>query len=153
NPTTGAASRIEVCYKSVQSGGADPSGIPTTTWRDPNGPNKPENALTGEQYIGDNETTYFPFQVSAAQGSDRIYRYTGLDTQQPGAVARLGTSLVGWEWDGRASNGFEPAGLITLGSSPVTGELITGNGASYIQNQSASPTMVKYKAASGALVV
>ena len=27
--------RVEVCYKSTQSGGADPSGIPTGTWRDP----------------------------------------------------------------------------------------------------------------------
>ena len=33
--------------RSTQSGPADPSGIPTGTWRDPAGANKPENALTG----------------------------------------------------------------------------------------------------------
>ena len=31
-------------YKTTQSGPADPSGIPTGTWRDPAGANKPENA-------------------------------------------------------------------------------------------------------------
>ena len=36
-----------VYYKTTQSGGADPSGIPTGTWRDPAGANQPENALTG----------------------------------------------------------------------------------------------------------
>ncbi len=153
SPTTGAGSRTEVCYKSVQSGGVDPSGISTSTWRDPAGSNQPENALTGEMYIGDNDTAYFPFQVDATQGTDRIYRYTGLDTQPPGTISRIGTNLVGWEWDARVANGSEPAGVITLSSSPVTGELIQGNGATYIQGQNASPQMVKYTAPSGALVV
>jgi hypothetical protein len=153
SPTTGAANRTEVCYKSVQSGPVDPSGISTSTWRDPNGPNNPENALSGEMYIGDNDTVYFPLVVNATQGSDRIYRYTGLDVQPPGTTTTIGTNLVGWEWDARVANGFEPAGVTTLSSSPVNGELLTGNGAGYVQNQPASPTMVKYKAASGALVV
>jgi hypothetical protein len=51
------------------------------------------------------------------------------------------------------SNGAEPAGVKTLSGSPVTGELLQGNGASYVLNRSATVGMVKYKAPSGALVV
>ena len=91
-PTSGVASRTEVCYKSVQGGATDPSGTPTSTWRDPAGPNSPENALTGEQYIGDNDTTYFPLVVNAIQGADRIYRYTGLDQLAPGASKTIGST-------------------------------------------------------------
>ncbi len=152
SPTTGALDRTEVCYKSVQGGATDPVA-PTSTWRDPNGPNQPENALTGEMYIGDNDTAYFPFVVNATQGSDRIYRYTGLDTQPPGTTTTIGTNLVGWEWDARVANGFEPAGVSSLSGSPVTGELLTGNGAGYVQNQAATTRLVKYTAPSGALVV
>ncbi len=149
----GAANRTEVCYKTVESGGPDPSGVSTSTWRDPNGPNAPENALSGELYIGDNDTQYFPFVVSSALGQDRIWRYTGLDTQAPGTSTTIGSNLTGWEWDARLSNGAEPPGVKTLSGSPVTGELLTGNGAGYVQNQTATVSMVKYKALSGALVV
>ena len=143
--------RVQVCYKTTQSGGADPSGIPTGTWRDPAGANNPENALTGVMYVGDADNTYFPLVVSAAEGTDRIYRYTGLDTQAPGTSTSIGSSLVGWEWDARAANGQEPAGLKTLASSPVTGQLIQGNGA-FTTPGSATVHTVKYTAASGALV-
>jgi hypothetical protein len=153
SPTTGAANRTEVCYKTTQSGGADPSGIPTGTWRDPAGANQPENALTGQMYIGDNDFVNYPLVVSAAQGSDRIWRFTGLDAQAPGTSTPIGTDLLGWEWDGRVANGAEPAGVTTLAASPVTGELVQANGASYIQGQNATSTMVKYTAPSGALVV
>ncbi len=152
SPTTGAAMRTEVCYKTVESGGPDPSGISTSTWRDPNGPNDPENALSGEMYVGDNDTTYFPFVVTAAQGTDRIYRYTPLSTQTPGTSTSIGQNLVGWEWDARVANGFEPAGVKTLSGSPVTGNLIQGNGHNETPG-SATVSMVKYTAASGALVL
>ena len=143
--------RVQVCYKTTQSGGADPSGIPTGTWRDPAGANNPENALTGVMYVGDADNTYFPLVVSAAEGTDRVYRYTGLDTQAPGTSTSIGSSLVGWEWDARAANGQEPAGLKTLASSPATGQLIQGNGA-FTTPGSATVHTVKYTAASGALV-
>ena len=153
SPTTGAAMRTEVCYKSVQSGGPDPSGISTSAWRDPNGPNQPENALSGEMYIGDNDDDYFPLVVTAAEGTDRIYRYTDLSTQTPGTSASIGNNLVGWEWDAVVNNGQEPAGVKVLSSSPVNGELVQGNGATYVQNQPATVSMVKYTAPSGALVL
>ena len=151
SPYAGGLNRVQVCYKTTQSGPADPSGIPTTTWRDPNGANKPENALAGEMYTGDSDNTFFPLVVSADQGSDRLFRYTGLDSQIPGTSTTIGHTLVGWEWDARYNNGFEPAGVKTLASSPVTGNLIQNNGANGIPG-STNQMMTKYVAASGALV-
>ena len=152
NGPNGGSNRVEVCYKSTQSGPADPSGSPTGTWRDPNGANQPENGLTGQMYIGDNDNTYFPLVVSAVEGADRVYRYTPLATQPAGTSTRIGNALVGWEWDARVANGQEPAGVKTLASSPVTGELLQGNGATYSPSGSATVNITKYVAASGALV-
>jgi hypothetical protein len=153
NGPYGGVNRVEVCYKTVQSGPVDPSGISTSTWRDPAGANQPENALTGEMYIGDNDNVFFPMTVSAGEGFDRLWRYTGLDAQAFGTSTSFGSNLVGWEWDARVANGAEPPGVKTLATSAVNGELLQGNGASYIQNQTANVTVVKYKAASSALVV
>ncbi|MDX6475769.1 MAG: hypothetical protein QOH95_1280 [Gaiellaceae bacterium] len=144
--------RIEVAYKSTQSGSADPTGDPSGTWRDPSGANAPENALTGIMYVGDNDNTYFPLVVSAVEGSDRVYRYTPLASQPAGTSTRLGSALVGWEWDARVDNGAEPAGVKTLATSPVTGELVQNNGANYNPSGSTGVNVVKYVAASGALV-
>jgi fibronectin type 3 domain-containing protein len=152
NGPSGGSNRVQVCYKTTQSGAADPSGIPTGTWRDPNGANEPENALTGVMYIGDNDNTYFPLVVSAVEGGDRVFRYTPIASQPAGASATLGNALVGWEWDARVANGREPAGLKTLASSPVTGELLQGNGATYNPSGSASVNVTKYVAPGGALV-
>ena len=152
SPVTGATKRVQVGYKSTQSGGPDPSGIHTGTWRDPAGANNPENALTGVMYVGDADNTYFPLRVSATEGSDRIWRNTGLETQAPGTFTNIGSTLVGWEWDARAANGFEPAGVKTLASSPVTGQLVQEHGRSYVPGSTLT-TMVKYTAPSGALVV
>jgi hypothetical protein len=148
NGPNGGVNRVETCYKSIQSGGPDPSGIPTTTWRDPV-VNKPENALSGVMYVGDNDSQYFPLVVSPAEGADRIYRYTALNTAT--STTSIGTDLVGWEWDARASNGFEPAGTKTLASSPVSGNLIQNNG-QFGSPGSTTARAVKYTAASGALV-
>jgi Domain of unknown function (DUF4082)/Malectin domain/Bacterial Ig-like domain len=149
SPSTGAQDRILVCYKTTQSGGPDPSGIPTTTWRDPAGANNPENALLGSLYVGD--SGFAPIRVSAAEGSDRIYRNTPLASQAPGTTTSVGTQLVGWEWDARVANGAEPPGVKTLASSPVTGELIQNHGRNSIPG-STTVHVVKYTASSGALV-
>ena len=101
NPFSGAANRIEVCYKTRESGPSDPGGTPTTTWRDPAGPNQPENGFIGQMYIGDNGSIFFPMVVSAAQGMNRIWRYTTLASLAPNTTSKIGKNLVGWEWDGR----------------------------------------------------
>ena len=109
SPVSGRQDRVLVCYKSTQSGGPDPSGIPTGTWRDPAGANQPENGLSGGMYIGQKDFTYFPLKVSAAQGKERTWRYTGLDTQATGTSTTFGTGLTGWEWDARVANGARAA--------------------------------------------
>jgi hypothetical protein len=147
-----AGGRVMTCYKSTQSGPADPSGVPTGTWRDPAGANQPENALSGQMYVGDDDSTYFPFVVSAAQAADRIYRHTGLGSQPPGGSTSIGSKLVGWEWDAPVANGLQPPGLTTLSSSPVTGSLLQDAGKVYAPGSAVS-SMVKYVAPSGALVV
>jgi hypothetical protein len=149
---SGTANRVETCYKSTQSGGPDPSGVPTGTWRDPAGANAPENALVGQQYIGDNNFGYFPMQVSAAQGKSRVWRYTSLTNLAAGASDTIGQNIVGWEWDARASNGQEPAGVQTVAASPVNGELLTDAGKTYNPSGTATQNSTLYKAASGATV-
>jgi hypothetical protein len=151
NGPSGGQNRVEVCYKTTATGVQDPSGITTGTWRDPAGANKPENALLGVMYVGDNSSTFFPLTVRAADGLDKEYRYTGLQGQAAGSSTTIGTSLLGWEWDARVANGFEPAGVKTLALSPVFGNLIQNNGANNTQGPAVSYA-AKYTAASGALV-
>ncbi|MDX6412411.1 MAG: hypothetical protein QOE91_1927, partial [Gaiellaceae bacterium] len=134
--------RTLVCSKSTT---AD-SGL-TSRWRDAN---LPENALLGQQYVGDNATASFPLVVSAAQGQDQIWRHTPLATLAAGTTFSIGSALVGWEWDARVANGFEPGNVITLASSPVTGGLTQTDGEQV--NGSTNVNVTKYTAASGALV-
>jgi len=152
SPATGRSDRVLVCYKSSQSGGPDPSGIPTSTWRDPAGANAPENALSGEMFIGQKPDTYFPLKVSAAEGKDRVWRNTTLATQGTGASTNVGTGIVGWEWDARVTNGAEPPGVTTLASSPVTGDIYQGVGNTFSPG-TATTHVVKHQVSSGALVV
>jgi fibronectin type 3 domain-containing protein len=150
SPGTGVPDRVLVCYKDTKGGGLDPNG-PTGTWRDPAGANRPENALIGEQYVGDKFDTFYPLVVSAAEGKDRVYRYTPLQSQPAGSSTSIGQSLIGWEWDARASNGSEPAGVKTLATSPVNGNIEQNYGNSYTVGPAVS-NVVKYTAPSGALV-
>jgi hypothetical protein len=139
--------RVLVCYKSTQSGGPDPSGIPTGTWRDPTGANRPENALIGAMYIGDNASRDFPLRVSAQQSADRIWR----NAIPPGTARSIGSGIVGWEWDARVANGFEPPGVVTLAGSAVTGDLLTDAGRFYMPGN-AMAHVVKYLGPKGSLV-
>jgi hypothetical protein len=151
NGPGGGQNRVLVCYKSTATGVTDPSGVATGTWRDPAGANKPENALLGVMYVGDNSSSFFPFTVRAADGTDSVYRYTALQNQAAGSSTSIGASLVGWEWDARVANGFEPPRVKTLSATTVTGNLIQNNGANYTTGSSTS-NAAKYTAASGALV-
>jgi Domain of unknown function (DUF4082)/Bacterial Ig-like domain len=148
---SGVRDRSEITYKTVQGGPVDPSGASTSTWRDPAGPNRPENELIGQMYVGENIGNHFPLRVSSEEGRHRFWRYTPLGTLAAGTTASIGTALVGWEWDARVANGREPAGVATLASSPVNGALLQGNG----QSQASGTTIANatiYRAASGARV-
>jgi hypothetical protein len=68
-----------------------------------------------------------------------------------GTSATLGTSTVGWEWDGRYANGAEPPGVTTLSATAVSGSLIQDAGATFTTG-SATATSTIYQADSGALV-
>jgi hypothetical protein len=151
SPVTGTANRVETAYKTVAGGATDPTGQQTSTWRDPNGANQPENGLLGQMYIGDNDGLTFRYRVSDVQGHDTIWRKTSVANLAAGTTATLGLSTVGWEWDARVSNGSEPAGVTTLSGTPVTGELVQNGGASYT-NGSATTSSTRYQAPSGALV-
>ena len=85
------------------------------------------------------------------QGQNRVWRHTSLASLPAGTTADIGTDLVGWEWDARAQNGAEPAGVTTVAGSSVTGGLIQGNGAFTTQGD-ATATATIYRASSGAYV-
>jgi N,N-dimethylformamidase beta subunit-like, C-terminal/Domain of unknown function (DUF4082)/Bacterial Ig-like domain len=151
NPYSGTANRIQVCYKTIESGGPDPTGVPTTTWRDPT-VGQPENALIGQMYIGDNGSNFFPLAVTGAQAQNRFWRYTALTTLAPTQVNNIGQYLLGWEWDARVANGQEPAGVNTVAASPVNGEILTDAGHTYNPSANATSNTTTYHAASGAWV-
>src|SRR5207244_10834016 len=120
NGPSGGANRVEVTYKTVERGATDPVSS-TSTWRDPAGPNNPENALVGEMYVGDNDNQSFPLVIPASMNGDRVYRFTTF--QGSPTSTTLGSGIVGWEWHARVNNGSEPARVITLASWPDSGEL------------------------------
>jgi hypothetical protein len=148
---TGVPNRLMVAYKTIESGPVDPSGISTSTWRDPAGANRPENELQGQMYIGENIGHFFPLRVSAAEGKHRLWRYTSLPDLPAGESAAIGTGLVGWEWNARADNGREPPGVETVASSPVFGRLIQNNGA-FLTDGNATAAATIYRDDSGAVV-
>ena len=150
DPWTGQPDRIVVCYKTTESGAVDPIS-PTGTCRDPNGLNAPENALIGMQYIGDNDSIYFPIRVSAEQAQDRIYRHTDLQALAPGMVADIGQRLVGWEWDAVVDNGHSPQGVQVLAATPTHGSLLMDAGRTYQLGQTHA-NVARYTAPSGASV-
>jgi hypothetical protein len=151
DPWTGKPDQVIVTYKTTESGAADPSGQPTTTWRDPQGVNDPENSLIGIQYIGDNDIRYFPLRVDAQQARNSIYRKTGLQEMPDGSYAEIGKHLIGWEWDGVVKNGRSPANLQVLASSPALGPILDDAGRLY-HYDIASTQSTLYTAASGARV-
>jgi hypothetical protein len=151
SPVTGTAKRVQISYKTVSGGAADPSGDSTSAWRDPNGPNQPENGLLGQMYVGDNDGATFRLRVSDVQGHDTMWRHTSVSNLAAGTTATLGISTVGWEWDAQVANGAAPSGVVTLTGTPTVGELIQNGGASYITG-SATSTSTRYQAGSGALV-
>jgi hypothetical protein len=151
DPWTGEPDRVMVGYKTTESGQPDPSGDPTTTWRDPQGANEPENALMGIAYIGDNDSLYFPLRVTAEQAADRLFRSTGLQGMPPGSYVDIGKELIGWEWDAVIDNGYTPQGLTVLAASPVTGGLLADAGRLRRPGAAFADT-ARYIAPSGAIV-
>lgn len=138
----GVPDRIEVGYKDFAEQttppGPDPqlnvnNAIVTTNWRDPI-VNKPENGIMGVMYEEQVDQSY-PFVVQ--NSTNWIYTGTGFSdgSSVPG--------IVGYEYDRIYNNGFTPAGIITVGNSPLVACCNMGKSV-------ANATI--YKASSGAWV-
>ena len=145
--------RVLVSYKTIETGRTDPSGIPTSAWRDPGQMGLPENQLVGSYYTGRNAGLSFPLRVSGDMARDRIYRHTGLQTLPAGSVAAVGTQIVGPEWNSVTDSRLNPLGLAILAESPVAGALLTDAGDDDSARLGpAFAHMTRYVAPSGALV-
>lgn len=153
DPYSNEPDSMMVTYKTIESGPADPSGTPTSTWRDPNGSNAPENAFLGVMYIGDNDSAFFPTRITADKVNDPIYRHTGLDAMPPDTYLNLTNLTFGWEWDATVDNGLTPDGLQILAESPVYGMLLQDAGQFANGDlRTALAQTTRYTAPSGAIV-
>ena len=118
------AYRTLVCYKETWSNAkVDPSAEWTGTYRDPrfsppSDGGKPENALSGTLYFANHDD--LAIEVPAAQGKNRFWRFTAAASQAPGATLALADHTLGYESDEDADNGFRPAGLFDLSTTPTT---------------------------------
>jgi len=88
----------------------------------------------------------------AAEGKDRLWRFTNVATQSPGGVMTLAPHSIGYESDEDVDNGFRPGGLIWLSTT-------TGATPQYLRDFGLTVTpgttthhLTLYRAASGALV-
>ena len=116
----GNAKRVEVGYKDYATAttapGPDPqwnvnNAIVTTTWRA--APvNNPENAVIGTMF---EDQIYQDYPLVVQDASSWVFAGTGFvnGTSVPG--------IVGYEYDKVFNNGATPAGLTTIGHSPVVG--------------------------------
>jgi hypothetical protein len=107
--------------------------------------------LLGIQYVGDNETNFFPLRVYADKASDPLIRNTGLEQIPAGAYVDIGKNLVGWEWDGFVDNGDAPHDVTVLFDSPVFGEILQDAGGSFLLGKARAETTY-YQAPSGSFV-
>jgi hypothetical protein len=118
SPITGVANRIMVCYKDPAVG--DPVA-PTYLWRGPEN-NRPENALLGIMYVGDDSDIYTGgYDYIVTNSNDPSYANTGFVNGS--SVSRL----VGYEWDAIVNNGSSPAGIITLSQSITNATTVAPN--------------------------
>jgi hypothetical protein len=136
------------------------------------GPDRPENALFGVMYIGDDDNVSYPLQVPGGGGNGGefgahpAWRHT---TIASGSGASIGTNLVGWEWDAIPKGGYysryvgrQPANVKRLAQTvPPTG--VPGSDLAYLLDagrdygsspggQGAEIHAVTYRASSGAQV-
>jgi hypothetical protein len=156
DPWSGEPDRVMVCYKGCEvspttlgQGPVEDPVTPTTMWRDPKGPNRPENALVGVMYVGQDLSRNYPFVVPADMAADDpLWRHT--DLGEASGATTIGQELVGWEWDSVVDNGLTPAGLRRLSATPVSGDILTGTGPTI--TGSATASAASYRARSGALV-
>ncbi len=143
--STGQDNRVMVGYKDAYT--LDPvyqadATQATNRWRElPT--NRPENALLGVMYVGENNNLYGGFDFVVSNSSDAYYAHTGL---KDGDVF---SKLVGYEWDAAVVNSVIPTGLNVLSQSLV---YPTGVVPGYPLTTTQISNAARYTAASGAKV-
>ena len=151
--------RTLITYKETHfTAPVDPQDPPTWTgaWADPRfippaDGGKPQNALTGQQFIVNSGTT--DITVPSQYAKLRSWRNTAVAKLTPGQTLTLsaGTGTLGYEWDEDADNGFRPPGLLDMSSTTATAQIFTDYG-SLTANAPATHHLTLYRAPSGALV-
>jgi WD40 repeat protein len=153
--------RTLVCYKETHENAViDPADPPiwTGTWRDPRfsppaDGGKPENATIGTLFFL-NGSYPDPITVTADDGKMRFWRNTSVANLGAGQSATLAPETLGAEVDVDEDNGFRPAGLIGLSTTPIVTDSawLTDYGSTYNGAGSGTHRLTLYKAPSGALV-
>ena len=152
------ADRTLITYKeSIDSAQRDPADPPTWTgnWRDPRfsppgDGGQPENAVTGQLWKVN--CCSYADQVPSAYSNLRIWRNTDVANLQPGQTYTMPDETLGYEWDGPADNGFQPAGEIDLSKTCEDVSQMLVDPRSGVGPGHACNSLTLYKAASGALV-
>ncbi|MFI5896533.1 DUF4082 domain-containing protein [Actinoplanes sp. NPDC051513] len=149
------ANRTLVSYKETWANDKiDPSTEWSGTWRDPrfsppsNG-GKPENALTGQQYMANDDD--LPLTVPAEQGNMRLWRNTEAAGKSSGSTV-LSDHIIGYESDEDVDNGFRPAGTVRLSKTVGATPQYLRDFGNTVSPGTTTHSVTLYKAASGALV-
>ncbi|MDB5351457.1 MAG: hypothetical protein JWN86_2704, partial [Planctomycetota bacterium] len=159
------AYRTLVTYKESINGVIDPLSSPpsnvwTGTWRDPAGAapldgRRPENAMSGTAYMADRTSNDVGVSLTVpyADAQLQFWRNTSVASLQPGQVATLGQSIVGYETDEDLDNGFRPAGLIDMSSTTFNtpSKVLSASGTT-VGPGTSTHSITLYRASSGALV-
>ena len=157
---SGTAYRTLVCYKETHANRViDPLDPPTWTgtWRDPRfsppaDGGRPENALTGSIFRINGPFTA-NITVPQADGRMRFWRNTQVAALPVGQTATLATGSLGYEVDVDEDNGFRPAGVFHLSTSPITTStnFLLDYGSTYGAGSTVH-NLTLYRHSSGALV-
>jgi hypothetical protein len=154
DPWSGEPHRVMVCYKGCEhspttlgEGPIEDPVTPTTMWRDPK-VGRPENALIGVMYVGQDLTRNYPLTVPPELAKDPMW--AGTDLAEASSPTAIGRELVGWEWDAVVDNGHTPPGLRLLSGTPVSGDILVGTGPTTSGSETAAAAI--HRAPGGALL-
>jgi hypothetical protein len=119
------AYRTLVCYKETWANAKiDPTSSWTGTWRDPRfsppaDGGRPENAVMGmwTRFAGDYIDN---LTVPQTDGQMRFWRNTSVASQPVGATRTLAPGSLGEEVDVDDDNGYRPAGIVHLSTTPIS---------------------------------
>jgi hypothetical protein len=157
---TGTPYRTLVSYKETHANAKiDPADPPTWTgtWRDPRfsppaDGGRPENAVTGTIFTVNCCVAGAAIKVPQSFATQPFWRNTRVATLPAGGSTTLTAGTLGYEWDENLNNGFRPAGLTPLSSTPLSvTQKLQDNGSTYAPG-TATHALTLYHHSSGAIV-